>query len=98
MRRRARKRQEKIQKGRQISKRLLAALLRSFRRQHGEKMVSVRKVPGVTGTLGKANSHFDRTKQVRGPHHYVVAAAGWCRTFDFLRNCKTNNLSVVGLQ
>ena len=26
------------------------------------KMVCVRGVPGVTGTLGKANSHFDRTQ------------------------------------
>ena len=26
---------------------------------HGEKMVCVRGVPGVTGTLGKANSYFD---------------------------------------
>ena len=26
---------------------------------HGEKMVCVRGVSGVTGTLGKANSHFN---------------------------------------
>ena len=26
---------------------------------HGEKMVCVRGVPGVTGTLGKANSYFN---------------------------------------
>ena len=42
-----------------ISKKLRAALLRSFRGQHGEKIVSVKGVPGVTGTLGKAGSHFD---------------------------------------
>ena len=29
---------------------------------HGEKMVCVRGVPGVTGTLGKANSHFNPTQ------------------------------------
>ena len=29
---------------------------------HNEKMVCVRGVPGVTGTLGKANSHFDPTQ------------------------------------
>ena len=29
---------------------------------HGEKMVCVRKVPGVTGTLGKTNSHFNPTQ------------------------------------
>ena len=32
----------------------------------GEKMVCVRKVPGVTGTLGKANSHFDPTQTGSG--------------------------------
>ena len=31
---------------------------------HGEKMVCVRGMPGVTGTLGKANIHFDPTKRV----------------------------------
>ena len=29
---------------------------------HGKKMVCVGGVPGVTGTLGKANSHFDPTQ------------------------------------
>ena len=29
---------------------------------HGEKMVCVRGVPGVTGTLGKTNSHFNPTQ------------------------------------
>ena len=29
---------------------------------HGEKMVCVRGVPGVNGTLGKANSHFHPTQ------------------------------------
>ena len=42
-------------------KRLRAILLRWFRGQHGEKMVCVRGVPGVTGILDKANSHFDPT-------------------------------------
>ena len=27
-----------------------------------QKMICVRGVPGVTGTLGKANSHFDLTQ------------------------------------
>ena len=44
---------------------------------HGEKMVCVRGVPGVTGTLGKINSHFDPTQTGRGPHHHVEAAADW---------------------
>ena len=30
--------------------------------QYGEKMVCVGRVPGVTGTLGKANNHFDPTQ------------------------------------
>ena len=60
--RRARERQEKREDRRPISKRLRAAFLRSFRGQHGEKMVCVRGVPGVIGSLGKANSHFDPTQ------------------------------------
>ena len=63
---------------RPILKRLRATLLRSFRGLHGEKMVCVRGVPGVTGTLGKANSHFDPTQTGRGPHHHVEAAVDWC--------------------
>ena len=61
MRRRARERQEK-REDRPISKKLRAALVRSFRGQHGEKMVCVGGVPGVTGTLGKTNSHFEPTQ------------------------------------
>ena len=57
--RRARERQEKREDRRPILKKLRVALLRSFRGQHGKKMVCARGVPGVTGTLGKANSHFD---------------------------------------
>ena len=41
-------------------------------------MVCVRGVPGVTGTLGEANSHFDPTQTGRGPHHHVEAAVDWC--------------------
>ena len=43
-----------------------------------KKMVYVRGVPGVTGTLWKANSHFDPTQSGRGPHHHVEAAIDWC--------------------
>ena len=63
---------------RPILKRLRATLLRSFRGLHGKKMVCVRGVPGVTGTLGKANSHFDPTQTGRGPYHHVEAAVDWC--------------------
>ena len=77
MRRRARERQEK-REDRPILKRLRATLLQSFRGLHGEKMVCVRGVPGVTGTLGKTNSHFNPTQLVRGLHHHVEAAVDWC--------------------
>ena len=40
-------------------------------------MVCVRGVPGVTGTLGKANSHFNSTQTGLGPHHHVAAAVDW---------------------
>ena len=61
MRRRARERQKK-REDRPMLKRLRATLLRSFRGLHGEKMLCVRGVPGVTGTLSKANSHFNPTQ------------------------------------
>ena len=41
-------------------------------------MVCARGVPGVSGTLGKANNHFDPTQTGRGPHHHVGAAVDWC--------------------
>ena len=41
-------------------------------------MVCVRGVPRVTGTLGKANSHFNPIQTGRGPHHHVEAAVDWC--------------------
>ena len=44
---------------RPILKRLHAILLRSFRGLHGEKMVCVRRVPGLTGTLENTSSHFN---------------------------------------
>ena len=58
----ARERQEKREDRRLILKKLCAALLRSFRRQHREKIVCARGVPGVTGTFGRVDSHFDPTQ------------------------------------
>ena len=58
MRKWARERQEK-REDRPILNRLRATILRSFRGLHGEKIICVRGVPGVTGTLEKANSHFN---------------------------------------
>ena len=77
MRRRAKERQEK-REDRPILKRLRATLLRSFRGLRDEKMVCVRGVPGVTGTLWKANSHFNPTQTGWGPHHHVEAVIDWC--------------------
>ena len=57
----------KVREDRQsILKKLCAALLLSFKRQHCEKMVCAKGVPGVTGTLGKANSHFNPTQTGSG--------------------------------
>ena len=61
MRRRARERQEN-REDRPILKRLRATLLRSFRGCTAKNMLCVSGVPGVTGTLGKANNHFDPTQ------------------------------------
>ena len=47
---------------RPILKRLRATLLRAFRVLHGKKMVCMRGVPGITGILRKANSHFNPTQ------------------------------------
>ena len=76
MRRRARERQE-LREDKPILKRLRATLLRSFKGLPGEKMVCVRRVPGVTGTLGKVNNHFDPTQTGRGLHHHFEAAVDW---------------------
>ena len=61
-----------------ILKRSRTTLLRSFRGLHGEKMLCVRGVPGVTETLGKANSNFNPTQTGLGPHDHVEAAIDWC--------------------
>ena len=60
MNRRARERQEK-REDRPISKRLRATLLRLFR-GCTEKNDCVGGVPGVIGTLGKANNYFNPTQ------------------------------------
>ena len=51
---------------RSILERLRAALLWSFKGQHDKKIVCMRGVPGVIGTLGKANSHLDPTQTELG--------------------------------
>ena len=79
-RRRAKEGQEKRENKRPILKKLCAALLRSFKGQHGEKM---KGVSGVTGTLGKTNSHFDPTQTGGEPHHLVEVAVVWCSEVVF---------------
>ena len=49
---------ETLEDRRPILKKLCAVFLRSFRGQHGKKIVCARGVPGVNGTLGKDNRHF----------------------------------------
>ena len=60
-----RRRQER-ENSRPILERLHATLLRSFRGQHGEKMVCMSGVTGVTVIFRKANSHFDPTQTQSG--------------------------------
>ena len=54
------------EENRPILKRLRATLLRLFRGLHSKKIFCVRGVPGVTGTLGKAKSHFNPTQSGLG--------------------------------
>ena len=54
-------RRKKRENKRPILKKLYASLLRSFRGQHSEKM---KGRAGVTGILGKTNSHFYPNKPV----------------------------------
>ena len=56
----------KAAEGRPILKRLHATLLQSFRGLLGKKMVCVRGVPRITGTLRKANSHFNPSQMELG--------------------------------
>ena len=49
-----------------IFKKLRAALLRSLRGQHGKKNGLCEGMPGVTGILEKANSHFNPTQTGSG--------------------------------
>ena len=63
---------------RPILKRLRATLLRSFRGLHGEKMLRVRGVPGITGTLKRPTAILTQPKRGWGPHHHVEAAVDWC--------------------
>ena len=65
MRRRARERKEK-REDRPILKMLRATLHGCSGGLHGKKMVCVGGVPGVTGTLQKANSHFNPTQTELG--------------------------------
>ena len=62
MRRRKKESQEKRESSRPISKKLRAALLGSFRGQHGKKMACVRRVPRVTGLSGRPTAILSQPK------------------------------------
>ena len=53
-------------------------LLPSCGRSGGSIAKKCRGVPGVTGTLGKTNSHSTQPKRGQEPHHHVEAAVDWC--------------------
>ena len=91
MKRRGRERQEK-RENRSILKRLRATLLQSFRGLHGEKMVCVRGVPRVTGTLGKVNSHLNPIQTGLGIHHHVEAAVAWCSSILLVLHLYTTGI------
>ena len=65
-RRPERERREKRENRRLMLKKLHAALLRSFRGHHGKKIVCARGMPGVSRTLGKANSYLDQIQPGSG--------------------------------
>ena len=70
---------------RPISKRLLAAVLRLFRGQHGEKMVLCEGSARVTGISGRPTAILTQPKWGRGPNHHGVADVDWCRSNPRLR-------------
>ena len=74
-RRRARERQEKGEDRRPILKKLCAALLRSFRGQHREKMMG-----SARGSWDhqEGNSHFYPTQTWSGTAPPLEAAVDWC--------------------
>ena len=78
MRRRSRAREgwEKRENRRSILKKLCNALLRSFRRQHIEK---IKGSPGYLGLSGSPTAISTQLKRGRGPHHHVETAVDWCR-------------------
>ena len=85
----------KAGENRPILKKLRATLLRSFRGLHGEKMLCVRGVPGVTRTFGRANSHFDPTQTGRGPHHHVKVAVDWCSSILLALHLHTTYMTEI---
>ena len=79
---RASGKQEKTRKNsRTIFERLSAAFLPSYGGQHGENIICIRGVPGITGTFGRPTAISIQLKRCRVPHHHVEAAVDWCRLF-----------------
>ena len=91
-RRRAREGQEKRKSENRppILKKLCAALLRSFRGQHSEKIKGSAR--GVWDPR-KGQQPFRSNPNGRGPHHHVEVTVDWCRKY-FSRGVKRKHKSL----
>ena len=69
------KRRQEKKENRPILKRLRATLLRWFKGLHGEKIVCVR---GVLGVTGRRTTILTQPKRGWGLHHHVEAAVDCC--------------------
>ena len=82
------KRKAGVKRRQPILKRLRATLLRSFRGLHGEKMVYVRGVPRVTGTIGKAIAIFTQPKRVGDRtttlRRLLIGAVQFCSLYMYI--------------
>ena len=79
MRRRARGRQKKRENSRLISEKLRVALLQLFRGHHCEKMVCMKRVPGILGLSRNITAILIQPKRAWGPHHHHKPVIDWCR-------------------
>ena len=82
------KRKAGVKRRQPILKRLRATLLRSFRGLHGEKMVYVRGVPAVTGTIGKAIAILTQPKRVGDRtttlRRLLIGAVQFCSLYMYI--------------
>ena len=82
------KRKAGVKRRQPILKRLSATLLRSFRGLHGEKMVYVRGVPRVTGTIRKAIAILTQSKRVGDRtttlRQLLIGAVQFCSLYMYI--------------